>query len=319
VTQEPETTVAAIITDKDSSGTKILLTQRGPELRHFPGQWCLPGGHIDAGELWSEAIHREIKEETDLDFRPRFFASFDEVVPEYDLHHMVKVFEGCGIGEPQIQPPEVVEVKWVPLEEARTWPLAFHHNEILDAYANRVLSSERREELLAEYDSLRSETLKRIDLRHQSLNLTITAIGIFVAVVASEHARPIALMFYPLLALCIAVAWTQNDMRIGQIGKHVKENIEQQLPGTSWEHSLIERYARLPGIYKRFTELTGFGVFVGTEFIATVSGVLLAIQRSKLLESLPLYILLGLADLIAMWATYRLVHLRRKEHRRRKK
>lgn len=322
--QEPETTVAAIITDKDSSGTKVLLTQRGPEDEHFPDRWCLPGGHIKPGELWTEAIHREVEQETNLDFRGRYFGSFDELVPEYDFHHVVKVYEGCGIGDPEIKPPEVVELKWVPLEEACTWPLAFRHNGILDAYATRELAPDRREELLAEYEALRAEALKRLDLRHHSLTLAITAVGIFIAAVFSELFFPAVLMFYPLVALCIAIAWTHNDMRIGQIGSHVKETIEQQLPEVKWEHLLKERYGRLPEVHRRFTEWTAVGVFLGTDGLAIASALILEFvldSSSPGPQLAPqglhaIYIGVGILDAIAMLLTYWLVHLRRKAYRR---
>ncbi|MEI2611438.1 MAG: NUDIX domain-containing protein [Candidatus Promineifilaceae bacterium] len=45
----------------DPSGTRILLTQRTDN-----GRWCLPGGGMDSGESASEAIVREVREETGL-------------------------------------------------------------------------------------------------------------------------------------------------------------------------------------------------------------------------------------------------------------
>ncbi|MCX6082646.1 MAG: NUDIX domain-containing protein [Chloroflexi bacterium] len=50
---------SAIILDTISK--KILLTQRSDN-----GQWCLPGGQIEAGESVSEACVREVFEETGL-------------------------------------------------------------------------------------------------------------------------------------------------------------------------------------------------------------------------------------------------------------
>jgi len=44
----------------------ILLTERSLTVRE-PGKWCLPGGHLDGGESWEQAIHREIKEEVGVD------------------------------------------------------------------------------------------------------------------------------------------------------------------------------------------------------------------------------------------------------------
>lgn len=45
----------------DQSGEKILLTRRSDN-----GEWCLPGGGLDAGESAEEACIREVWEETGL-------------------------------------------------------------------------------------------------------------------------------------------------------------------------------------------------------------------------------------------------------------
>ena len=47
----------------DSEG-RILLTKRSDN-----GQWCLPGGAVDPGETVSEAVEREVWEETGLRVR----------------------------------------------------------------------------------------------------------------------------------------------------------------------------------------------------------------------------------------------------------
>lgn len=48
----------------DDAGEKILLTRRTDN-----GQWCLPGGAMEAGESLSEACIREVFEETGLHVR----------------------------------------------------------------------------------------------------------------------------------------------------------------------------------------------------------------------------------------------------------
>jgi len=129
----PQTTVAAIITDVDAS--KVLLTRRNNE--PFKGYWCLPGGHIDRYESAREAVTREVKEETGLDFDARVFSYFDEIIPDRDIHAVVLVFEGRGTGTLDAQRDEVTDIGWFSMDEARSLPLAFTHNNILDAYATR--------------------------------------------------------------------------------------------------------------------------------------------------------------------------------------
>ena len=128
----PIATVAAII--KDEAG-KILLTRRGAE--PFKDQWCLPGGHIDENEEALDAVIREAKEETGLDFEAEFFAYADENIPEYNWHAVVMVFTGKGTGKLAAQEGEVADIAWFSLGEARSLPLGFVHNKILDEYVSQ--------------------------------------------------------------------------------------------------------------------------------------------------------------------------------------
>ncbi len=48
----------------------LLITRRAPRLRSHAGQWALPGGRQDPGELAPEAARRELREETSLDAPP---------------------------------------------------------------------------------------------------------------------------------------------------------------------------------------------------------------------------------------------------------
>lgn len=44
---------------------KILLTERAAHLREA-GKWCIPGGHVEPGETWWDAMVREVEEEVGL-------------------------------------------------------------------------------------------------------------------------------------------------------------------------------------------------------------------------------------------------------------
>jgi 8-oxo-dGTP diphosphatase len=150
----PIATVAAIIKNEEG---KILLTRRNVD--PFKEQWCLPGGHIDQFEPVRDAIVREVKEETGFDFKAEFFNYSDEIIVERDIHAVVMVFTGYGTGQLVAQKREVSNIGWFKLEEARSFPLAFEHNKILDSYALQMSNKETHAGMLAEYSSLRAEIL----------------------------------------------------------------------------------------------------------------------------------------------------------------
>ena len=57
-------TMRGIIRNDDG---KILILKRHPKSKTDPGMWELPGGKVENGEHFTDALIREIKEETDLE------------------------------------------------------------------------------------------------------------------------------------------------------------------------------------------------------------------------------------------------------------
>ena len=57
-------TMRGIIKNDDG---KILILKRHPKSRTDPNTWELPGGKVEEGEFFDDALVREIKEETNLD------------------------------------------------------------------------------------------------------------------------------------------------------------------------------------------------------------------------------------------------------------
>ncbi len=121
-------TVGAII-EKDG---KILLTKRNIE--PFKDYWCLPGGHIEYFEPAQNAIIREVKEETGLDFHGKFVGYIDEAMLEINWHAVFLVFKGTATGKEIKCDKEVQEMKWFKKEDALKQKLAFKHLDVLKKY-----------------------------------------------------------------------------------------------------------------------------------------------------------------------------------------
>ena len=129
-------TVGGIITRNGKEGLEVLLTRRN--VNPFKNKWCIPGGHVELYEDAVTAVIREIKEETNLDFRPVFFDYMDEIFEDLQIHNVVLFFFGEATNELIPSPDEVSEAAWFTLEEALNKDLAFRHGKAIKLYINKL-------------------------------------------------------------------------------------------------------------------------------------------------------------------------------------
>ena len=125
---------------------------------------------------------------------------------------------------------------------------------------------------LAEFNALRSEILKRIEQRQQIIVITLTLAGTFLGFGVKDGNETISLI-YPIIAAFLAFAWTQNDLRIKDLAKYIREAIEPQVPGLQYEttiHRLRQGWKGVSSI--RFVSYSHEGLFVVTQAIAILIG-----------------------------------------------
>jgi 8-oxo-dGTP diphosphatase len=130
--KQPKTTVAAIINEFKGDNEYILLTRR--KVNPFRNKWCLPGGHINKNELSKNAVIREVKEETGLDYLPQFYNYYDEIIPGENIHAVVLIFVGSSSGALVRDNIEVSDARWILLNDTLKYDLGFQHAEILKHY-----------------------------------------------------------------------------------------------------------------------------------------------------------------------------------------
>jgi 8-oxo-dGTP diphosphatase len=108
--EKPVIAVGAVIIHND----EMLMIRRGKD----PGRglWSIPGGAVEHGEYLSDALEREVKEETGLDVEIGVLVGILEVVgdPHYVIHDYSATLTG---GSTATAGDDVDEARWVPLDE----------------------------------------------------------------------------------------------------------------------------------------------------------------------------------------------------------
>jgi di/tricarboxylate transporter len=75
------------------------------------------------------------------------------------------------------------------------------------------------------------------------------------------------LLVYPLLAMFLAAAWKQNDLRTGQMVRFIRDNIEKHI-GSSPTELGWENYRAAVFPPSRLTPFSVSGVFIVTQLLA---------------------------------------------------
>ena len=114
----PEITVVAAIIYNPQN--KILITKR-PAGFHLAGLWEFPGGKVEAGEKFEDALIREIKEETSLNiFVGKLF--WQESV-DYSKKRVHLFFYKCSLNGPsqKVNCNEIDDYRWLDIKDLNSY------------------------------------------------------------------------------------------------------------------------------------------------------------------------------------------------------
>ena len=134
--------VGAVIVETDRAGKdRVVLVTRG----HPPiqGQWSIPGGVLEVGELVREAAIREAREETGLTVEPgELLGVFDRVLRHADgrvqYHYVLVDFLCRPVGGELLAASDAVEVRWFACEELPALNLAEDTFEVIQKGFERL-------------------------------------------------------------------------------------------------------------------------------------------------------------------------------------
>lgn len=101
--------VAAVIKKDD----KIFITRRG--YGEFIDMWEFPGGKVEQGESREEALHREIREELELEINELEFLT--TVDYDYSNFHLTMHCFECSISGGHLHLNAHNDAKWVTYDE----------------------------------------------------------------------------------------------------------------------------------------------------------------------------------------------------------
>lgn len=106
---------------------KFFMTLRGPKAKNERGKWEIPGGAVEFGETFEQAIVREVKEEYGVTIKVKELLQIcDHIIPE-EKQHWVSPTYICEIvaGVPKIlEPDKCSDMGWFRIAEAKQLPLS---------------------------------------------------------------------------------------------------------------------------------------------------------------------------------------------------
>jgi 8-oxo-dGTP diphosphatase len=109
----------------------LLMVRRAKE----PGRrlWSIPGGHVEIGEYLTDAVTREVKEETALDVEVGDLVGILEL-PGPD-HLIILDYRATIIGASHPTPgDDVDDARWVPFDEVGTLECTFRFQETMHGW-----------------------------------------------------------------------------------------------------------------------------------------------------------------------------------------
>lgn len=160
----PAVTVDAALVSRERVPQILLIRRKNPP---FQGHWALPGGFVDEGESLSDAVYRELEEETSVSldttvYRLRQVSTFGDPGRDPRGWTITVTFAcvvDCEVKKVVKAADDAAEACWFDIASLPP-NMAFDHEEMVREVCRCVVSWEDTPEYVCEY---MSQTLTRQD------------------------------------------------------------------------------------------------------------------------------------------------------------
>jgi 8-oxo-dGTP diphosphatase len=98
-------------------GDEVLLAKRSRTRKAYASRWSFPGGHVEEGEDFEQALHRELQEEIGI-----VLVEYRKLLPIADPLTKDTIYRMYAVtawhGDPKVCDQEHSELKWFQLNAA---------------------------------------------------------------------------------------------------------------------------------------------------------------------------------------------------------
>jgi hypothetical protein len=130
-------------------------------------------------------------------------------------------------------------------------------------------SSIENANILAEYQTLRDDILKRIEFRYQLINLLLIIAGTFYTLGLQPNIPSSVLLIYPILALFLTAGWAHNGVVMVKIGDYLRKELEVNTVGLKWHTHITTSYPQFSS-FSFLGTISTSGLVLTTQSLAIV-------------------------------------------------